>query len=140
MRYRAKITVITQGKAYGPGSILPDDISKFDLAFLKAKKFVEPVDVSAVPYEEPEDEAEDDSGQESGGFSGFDEMEPPGLKSPDAVRKIRSKKEVAAYAESIGFSLGENYDEKSLKELQEIVINFQEEQMENGASDETGEE
>ena len=136
MRYRAKITVITQGKAYGPGSILQDDISKSDLAFLKEKKFVEPVDVSAVPYEEPEDEPEEESEQESGGFSGFDEMDPPGLKSPDEIRKIRSKKEVAAYAESIGFSIGDDYEEKSLKELQTAVIDFQEEQMEGGADTE----
>ncbi len=135
MGYRAKITVITQGKAFRPGSILPDDISKSDLAFLKEKKFVEPVDVPAVPYGETEDETEGDSWQESGGFSGFDEAEPTGLKSPDAVRKIRSKKEVAEYAESIGFSLGENYEEKSLKDLQAAVIDFQEEQMGDGGGE-----
>lgn len=139
MRYRAKITVITQGKAYGPGSILPDDISKFDLAFLKAKKFVEPVDVSAVPYEEPEDEADGDD-ENGGDFAGFNEMQPGKLKNEVEIRRIRSKKELRAYADSIGLDLRENSDEKSLKELQEIVINFQEEQMENGASDETGEE
>lgn len=136
MRYRAKITVITQGKAYGPGSIIPDDISKSDLAFLKSKKFVEPADVPAAAYDDPEDDPEEDSGQEPDGFSGFNEMEPPGLKSPDAIRKIRSKKEVAAYAESIGFSIGNDYEEKSLKDLQAAVIDFQEEKMEGAAEGE----
>ena len=56
------------------------------------------------------------------------------------VRKIRSKKEIRAYADSIGLDLGENSDEKSLKELQEIVVNFQEEQMENGENGGTEEE
>lgn len=136
MRYRAKITVITQGKAYGPGSIIPDDISKSDLAFLKSKKFVEPADVPAAAYDDPEDDPEEDSGQEPDGFSGFNEMEPPGLKNQDAIRKIRSKKEVAAYAESIGFSLGNDYEEKSLKDLQAAVIDFQEEKMEGAAKGE----
>ena len=44
MRYKTKVTVTTQGKVFKPGSILPEDLSKSDLAFLKSKKFVEPVD------------------------------------------------------------------------------------------------
>lgn len=35
-----------------------------------------------------------------------------------------------------GLDLGENYDEKSLKELQESVINFQEEKLEEEAGTE----
>lgn len=129
MRYKTKVTVTTQGKVFKPGSILPEDLSKSDLAFLKSKKFVEPADVPAAAYEEPEDEQE----PENGGFDGFNVTEPDGMKNPDEIRKIRSKKEVAAYAKKIGFDLGENYEEKGLKDLQAAVIDFQEEQMEGGA-------
>ncbi len=132
MRYKTKVTVTTKGKVFKPGSILPDDISKSDLAFLKAKKFVEPADVPAAAYEEPEDMQEDDPEQDSG----FNMIEPAGLKSPDEIRKIRSKKEVATYAESIGLNLGENYEEKSLKDLQSMTIDFQEEQVEGKADGE----
>ena len=81
-----------------------------------------------------DDEADPDD--EGGDFSGFDEREPEALKSPDEIRKFRSKKDVFNYAASIGFSLGENYEEKSLKALQEEVINFQEEKLEDGAEGE----
>lgn len=139
MRYRTKVEVVTNGKTYKPGSILPDDISASDLAFLKMKKFVVLVDAAAVVTEPVEEETDGDDGND-GDFTGFNEMQPGKLKNEAEIRKIRSKKEIRAYADSIGLDLGENSDEKSLKELQEIVINFQEEQMENGASDETGEE
>ena len=125
MRYKTKVTVTTQGKVFKPGSILPEDLSKSDLAFLKSKKFVEPVDVPAA-YEDPEDEQEPGNGA----FDGFNVTEPDGVKNPDEIRKIRSKKDVAAYARKIGLDLGENYEEKSLKDLQAAVIDFQEEQME----------
>ena len=128
MRYKTKVTVTTQGKVFKPGSILPEDLSKSDLAFLKSKKFVEPVDVPAA-YEDPEDEQEPGDGA----FDGFNVTEPDGVKNPDEIRKIRSKKDVAAYARKIGLDLGENYEEKSLKDLQAAVIDFQEEQMEGGA-------
>ncbi len=136
MGYRTKVTVVTQEKIYKPGSILPDDFSKPDLAFLKSKKFVEPADIPAA-CEEQEDGPGEDRGQETGVFTGFDVMEPDGMKSPDEIRKIRSKKEVAAYAKKIGLDLGENYEEKSLKDLQDMTIDFQEEQVEGGA-DENG--
>ena len=132
MRYKTKVTVTTQGKVFKPGSILPEDLSKSDLAFLKSKKFVEPVDVPAA-YEDPEEDPEDEQEPENGGFDGFNVTEPDGMKNPDEIRKIRSKKEVAAYAKKIGFDLGENYEEKGLKDLQAAVIDFQEEQMEGGA-------
>lgn len=128
MRYKTKVTVTTQGKVFKPGSILPEDLSKSDLAFLKSKKFVEPVDVPAA-YEDPEDEQEPGNGA----FDGFNVTEPDGVKNPDEIRKIRSKKDVAAYARKIGLDLGENYEEKILKDLQAAVIDFQEEQMEGGA-------
>lgn len=133
MRYRTKVEVVTNGKTYKPGSILPADISASDLAFLKMKKFVVPVDAAAVVTEPVEEETDGDDGD----FTGFNEMQPGKLKNEAEIRKIRSKKEIRAYADSIGLPLGENSDEKSLKELQEIVINFQEEQMENDGSDET---
>ena len=130
MRYKTKVTVTTQGKVFKPGSILPEDLSKSDLAFLKSKKFVEPADVPAAAYEEPEEDPEDEQEPENGGFDGFNVTEPDGVKNPDEIRKIRSKKDVAAYARKIGLDLGENYEEKSLKDLQAAVIDFQEEQME----------
>ena len=136
MRYKTKVTVTTQGKVFKPGSILPEDLSKSDLAFLKSKKFVEPADVPAAAYEEPEEDPEDEQEPENGGFDGFNVTEPDGMKNPDEIRKIRSKKDVAAYARKIGLDLGENYEEKSLKDLQAAVIDFQEEQMEGGADTE----
>ena len=139
MRYRTKVEVVTNGKTYEPGSILPEDIPASDLAFLKIKKFVVPVDADAVISEPVEDETDDGAGF-GGDFSGFDEMQPGKLKSETEIRKIRSKKEIRAYAGSIGFDLEENSDEKSLKELQEAVINFQEEQMENDGSGTGGSE
>lgn len=138
MRYRTKVEVATNGKTYKPGSILPDDISASDLAFLKMKKFVVPVDAAAVVTEPVEEETDGDDGND-GDFTGFNEMQPGKLKNEAEIRKIRSKKEIRAYADSIGLELGEDSDEKSLKELQEIVINFQEERMENG-DDETEKE
>ena len=130
MRYRTKVTVIAGGREYGPGKILPEDISKGDLAFLKSKGFVDPVDMAPATAAGDDEE---DPADEGGGFSGFNEREPDALKSPDEIRKIRSKKDVYNYADSIGFDLGENYEEKSLKALQEEVINFQEEKLEDGA-------
>lgn len=135
MRYKTKVTVTTQGKVFKPGSILPEDLSKSDLAFLKSKKFVEPVDVPAA-YEDPEEDLEDEQEPGNGAFDGFNVTEPDGVKNPDEIRKIRSKKDVAAYARKIGLDLGENYEEKSLKDLQAAVIDFQEEQMEGGADTE----
>lgn len=133
MRYRTKVTVVTGGREYKPGTILPEDISKGDLVFLKSKGFVDPVDMA--PAAAAGDD-ETDPGDEGGDFSGFNEREPEALKSPDEIRKIRSKKDVFSYAASIGFNLGENYEEKSLKALQEEVINFQEEKLEDGAENE----
>ena len=138
MRYRTKVEAVTNGKTYKPGSILPDDISASDLAFLKMKKFVVLVDAAAVVTEPVEEETDGDDGND-GDFTGFNEMQPGKLKNEAEIRKIRSKKEIRAYADSIGLELGENSDEKSLKELQEIVINFQEERMEN-SDDETEKE
>lgn len=136
MRYKTKVTVTTQGKVFKPGSILPDDISKSDLAFLKSKKFVEPADVPAAAYEDPEYDPEDEQEPGNGAFDGFNVTEPDGVKNPDEIRKIRSKKDVAAYARKIGLDLGENYEEKSLKDLQAAVIDFQEEQMEGNGETE----
>lgn len=135
MRYRTKVEVVTNGKTYKPGSIIPDDISASDLAFLKMKKFIVPVDAAAVVTEPVEEEADGDDGND-GDFTGFNEMQPGKLKSEAEIRKIRSKKEIRAYAASIGLELGEDGDEKSLKELQEIVVNFQEEKMESDGSGE----
>lgn len=117
--YRTKVTVRTKGKEFRPGSILPADISPVDLAFLKEKKFVELAEVPAAVYDE--DEGEED-------FEGFDEVKPGDIKSAEEIRRIRVKKDVAAYASSIGLDLGD-WNGKSLKVLQEEVINYQEEQI-----------
>lgn len=117
MRYKTKVMVITGGREYQPGEILPADISADDLSFLKAKGFVEPADIATVATDAV-DEADD--------FSGFNESDTNELKSSEEIKKIRSKKELIKYAASIGLDLG-NSDEKSMKELQEEVINFLEE-------------
>lgn len=127
MRYKTKVTIITGGKEYQPGAILPRDISSADLGFLKSKGFVVPVDMEATAADSYDKTVEEDSERD---FFGFHETEPDILKSPEEIRKIRSKKDVFAYAASMGLDLGENYEEKGLKELQGEVINFQEEQME----------
>lgn len=116
--YRTKVTLMSNGKEYRPGSILPADISSADLAFLKEKKFVELADVSEAVM----DESGDDE------FEGLDEMDPGAVKSTDEIRRIRSKKELAAYAASIGYDLGE-WEKKSVKIIQEEIINYQEEQI-----------
>ncbi len=126
MRYRTKVTVLTGEKEYGPGMVLPEDISSADLAFLKGKGFVEPVDMessSGVKW------GEDEPAETDYELSGFDEREPDALKSPEEIRKIRAKKDVFSYAASLGLELGQDYEENSLKELQEKVINFQEESL-----------
>ena len=92
----------------------------------------------SVVTEPVEEETDGDDGND-GDFTGFNEMQPGKLKTEAEIRKIRSKKEIRAYADSIGLAPGENSDEKSLKELQEIVVNFQEEQMENGGDETEGE-
>ena len=45
MAYRTKVEVWTNGKVYAPGSILPTDMSKIDLDFLKKRKFIELVEI-----------------------------------------------------------------------------------------------
>lgn len=117
MRYRTKVTVVTGGKEYHPGSILPDDISASDLAFLKSKGFVIPADVSPAA----DDDCEDDF------ILGFQENVPEIYKSQGQIKKMRSKRDVFSYAASIGLDLGENFEEKSLKNLQDEVIDYQEE-------------
>ncbi len=132
MQYKTKVTVVTKGKEYRPGTILPGDISAGDLAFLRERKFVEPVDIP-MEYDEQGMDGEE------GDFSAFNEREPEALKTVEEIEKIRSKKEVIRYAESIGLEL-EDSKEKSLKELQDEVINFQEEKMGEEHWDDTGEE
>ena len=84
----------------------------------------------SVEYKPGEILPEDISEDENGDFNGFDEREPDALKSSEEIRKIRSKNELAKYAKTIGFDIGEDFEGKSLKELQEEVINFQEEKLE----------
>lgn len=130
MAYRTKIEVRTGGKKYFPGTILPEDISPLDLAFLKRKKFVEVVDTDPLATLAAEDSDEDpDNDGFTDGFGGVDS-----LKSADEIMKLRSKADVAQYAASIGLDLGEDYKDKALDDLKETVINFQEE-MEAGSDD-----
>lgn len=122
--YKAKVTVMTEGKEYLPGTILPADISPVDLAFLKEKKFVELADVPEAVFEEDEEE-----------FEGFNEVDPGAVKSADEIRRIRVKKDLAEYARLIGLDLGE-WNGKSVKVLQEEIINYQEEQDAQGEDEE----
>ena len=71
MAYRTKIEVRTGGKKYLPGTILPEDISPLDLAFLKRKKFVEVVDADPLATLAAEDSDEDpDNDGFTDGFGG----------------------------------------------------------------------
>ncbi len=150
MRYRTKVIVVTGGREYQPGELLPADISAADLDFLKEKKFVLPADIPSVAKTKDDDSGhdadipsvaktkDDDSGHDADipsvaktkdDDSEFDERDPDELKSPEDIKKIRSKKELAVYADSIGLYLEEAFEEKGLKELQEEIINFQEEKL-----------
>lgn len=113
--YKLKITFVTNGKEYQPGDILPADISSSDFDFLKSKKFIEVADIS-----EEEDYEESDDYFDGFGKGIFK------LMSVEEIKRIRSKKDAAAYAELIGLDMGD-YAKKSLKELQEEIINYQEE-------------
>lgn len=132
MNYRTKINVISNGKTYPPGSILPNSISSADMAFLKEKGFIESADVPLPDYGEAEELEEPGYGDNAGGFGGLGGFGLPAQKSPDEIRKMRSKKEVKAYADMIGLDLGGDYEENSLKDLQASVIDFQEEQEDDG--------
>ena len=132
MKYRTKVAVVKSGRTYGPGSILPDDISKADMEFLKRKGFLEPVDNA-----EEDDVLQEDAEEEQ---EEFDIADPERLKSPEEIRKMKSKKMVAAYAKRIGFLLGEDYERRSLKDLQNDLINFQDEQMAGEGENGTGQE
>lgn len=126
--YRMKVTYKADGKLYAPGSILPSDMSSSDLAFLKSKKFVELVDVPPAITEAMKDE---DEPEENDNSDIFDEMSPPEYKSNEEIMKLRSKEAVAEYAASIGCEVGEDYKEKALSDLYNIVINYQEEMLNN---------
>lgn len=130
MSYKTKVNVISNGKTYPPGTTLPSNVSAADMAFLKAKGFIEPADTPLAAFEGLEGPAEPGYGGESkmDGLGGLDGLLLPAQKSPDEIRKLRSKKEVKAYADAIGLDLGGDYEEKSLKDLQASVIDFQEEQ------------
>ena len=62
MAYRTKVEVQTNGKVYAPGSILPTNMSKIDMDFLKKRKFIELVEiderVAAADEIEEDDEKE----------------------------------------------------------------------------------
>ena len=64
MRYRLKVSYRSDGRTYAPGDILPEDIHTGDLAYLRDKGFVEPVDV-VFP--------DADISQGEGGSQGVDE-------------------------------------------------------------------
>ncbi len=137
MHYQLKVSFRTNGRTYAPGCILPDEALASDLAFLKRKGFVEPADMTFPLEKVPSQSSEGAShagqkGEEGIQFPDFTGLEAEEWKSPEEVQKIRSKEELFAYAQSIGFDMGENYKEKSLKELQENVINFQEQAADEG--------
>ena len=117
MTYKANIKVVHGGKLYPAGTILPDTISKADMAFLKSRNYLIPCEDDAA--------ADDDFDADDE----FDEATPDGgYKTADEIGKMRSKKDVKAYADAIGCDLGDAWDEKPLKDLKEAVILFQDEQ------------
>lgn len=126
MRYRTKVAYVMHGELYEPGAVLPPDIPGTDLAYLKGKKFVDPVDMESDRIDYGEKQLEDDG---ITGITGFLMEAPDMLKTSEEIWKIRSKNDVCAYAENIGLDLWEGYKDRSLKELQEAVVNFQEEEM-----------
>lgn len=132
MRHRLKVSYRSDGRTYAPGDILPEGVPAGDLAYLRDKGFVEPVDDAPLAeWAAP--------GQEAGGFRGMDaeddglgisfpELDETGrrdVKSPEEIQKMRTKDEVYAYALSIGLDLGNGYREESLRGLQEQVVSFQ---------------
>lgn len=132
MRYRTKVAYVIHGEMHEPGAVLPPDIPGADLKYLKSKKFLEPVDMSFDRIDDGEGQLEYDGLVNIPGFRG---MLPDVLKTSEEVYKIRSKNEVCAYAENIGLDLWEGYKDRSLKELQEAVVNFQEEAEAEGRDD-----
>ncbi len=154
MRYRLKVSYRSDGRTYAPGDILPEDIHTGDLAYLRDKGFVEPVDVVFPDADISQGEGgsqgvgagdeeidigflDTDTGEEGLGI-GFPDTGAEGLgidfpdldgtegmKTPEEIQKMRTKDEVYAYAQSIGLDLGDGYREESLKGLQEQVVSFQ---------------
>jgi len=153
MRYRLKVSYRSDGRTYAPGDILPEDIPAGDLAYLRGKGFVEPVDAVFPEADIPSqgegspqgvdagdkeidngflDTGEDglgigfpDAGEDGLGI-GFPDLDgTEGMKTPVEIQKMRTKDEVYAYAQSIGLDLGDNYRGESLKGLQEQVVSFQ---------------
>lgn len=143
MRYRLKVSYRSDGRTYAPGDILPEDIHAGDLAYLRGKRFVEPVD-AVFPDTDVSGQGEEgsqgldagdkeidigsldtDTGEEGLGISFPDLDGTEGMKTPEEIQKMRTKDEVYTYAQSIGLDLGDGYREESLKGLQEQVVSFQ---------------
>ena len=141
MRYRLKVSYRSDGRTYAPGDILPEGTPAGDLAYLRDKRFVEPVDAVFPGADIPSrgegspqgvdagDNEIDigflDTGEEGLGISFPDIEGTEGMKTPEEIQKMRTKDEVYAYAQSIGLDLGDGYREGSLKGLQEQVVRFQ---------------
>ena len=143
MRYRLKVSYRSDGRTYAPGDILPEGTQAGDLAYLRGKRFVEPVD-AVFPDTDVSGQGEEgsqgldagdkeidigfldtDTGEEGLGISFPDLDGTEGMRTPEEIRKMRTKDEVKAYAQSIGLDLGDGYREESLKGLQEQVVSFQ---------------
>ena len=117
MLYRTKVTYRAGGRQYAPGALLPDDIPQADLGFLRGRGWLEPVDAAPAALEGLGVGMGMEDGSEGDGVG------LAGAGSPD-VWKMRSKKEVHAYAQAIGLDLGEEYEKAPLKELQRKVVDF----------------
>ena len=96
MAYRTKVEVRTNGKVYAPGSILPTDMSKIDLDFLKKRKFIELVEIDERVAAADEIEEDDEDGADG---DMFDELALGGYKSADEVINFQEEKEAEADAE-----------------------------------------
>lgn len=132
MAYRTKVEVRTNGKVYKPGSILPADMSKIDLDFLKRRKFIDVVEIDGRAAADDLEDGEDDEADDGM----FDELAPGDYKSAEEVKKIRKKGDLYKYALSIGLDLGDDYEEKKVADLAVEIINFQEEKEAEADGDE----
>lgn len=118
-RYKTKVRISHGGRLFPVGAILPDSISKADIKFLKSKKFIE-----VYATEENEEDSSFEGLDEEDEFHEFNQGS---LKTVEEIEKLRSKKAVKEYADNIGYELGADFEERTLRELQEEIILFQEE-------------
>ena len=98
--YVANVRIRTERKAYLPGEIL-DRSSVPDMDYLIGNGFVKEVYRGEASGMEPDHGKPDDIGEERDAPDGGGV---PELYTEEQLKKMRSKKEIVEYAESIGLS------------------------------------